>query len=165
MNIIFLDIDGVLNSQKYLISNHDKILRFYKKHGKDINDIELLLQRQMYDISLDKVRILLDVIKKTDAKVVITSSWKKLKIYPYVVMKLIGMGIPIIGETLDNGDNRGYGIKKYILENNVMHYVIIDDDLFDDYDEELMERLVKTSFYDDGLKEEHKGKIIKKILK
>ena len=164
MGIIFLDIDGVLNSQKYLISNHDKVALFYHKYGKEISD-ELFLIRKMYDIDFSKVNILKEIIDITDAKVVIISSWKKLKIYPYIRDKLIEIGIPIIGETIDDGSDRGSGIKRYILENNIDNYVIIDDSKFDDYDNELIKRLIMTSFYDEGLKEDQKDKVVKILRK
>jgi len=163
MKVIFLDIDGVLNSQKYLINNYERVIKFYNKYGKDVSDINLLLERQMLDINIDKVKLLKEIIDFTGTLVVIISSWKKLKIYPYVVGKLISMGIPIIGQTIDNGDNRGTGIKKYLNENNITNYVILDDEIFKDYDQELISRLVKTSFYDDGIKIEHKKEIIKKL--
>ena len=163
MKVIFLDIDGVLNSQKYLINNYERVIKFYNKYGKDVSDINLLLERQMLDINIDKVKLLKEIIDFTGTLVVIISSWKKLKIYPYVVGKLISMGIPIIGQTMDNGDNRGTGIKKYLNENNITNYVILDDEIFKDYDQELISRLVKTSFYDDGIKMEHKKEIIKKL--
>lgn len=163
MNIIFLDIDGVLNCQKYLMNNHDKVIEFYKRHGNNINSIDLLVERQMYDIDLEKVKILKDIIDSTNAKVVITSSWKKLEIFPYVICELKNMGIPVIGNTSDNGSNRGFGIKKYIDQNNIDNYVILDDEVFNDYDLELLSRLVKTSFYDNGLKIEHKEIIVKRL--
>ena len=138
MNIIFLDIDGVLNSQKYLISSHKSVVDFYEQYGRNIKDIDLLLKRKMFDIDTSKVMILRDVIDRTGAKVVIISSWKKLEIYPYVVSNLIDMGISIVGSTCDNGSNRGFGIRKYCEENNIDNYVIIDDDVFDEYDIELL---------------------------
>ena len=50
MNIIFLDIDGVLNDQK--------VIDFYK--GKDYIKVDKksLLKRQMLDIDINKLNIL-----------------------------------------------------------------------------------------------------------
>ena len=147
MKIIFLDIDGVLNSQKYFSENSDRNDEYYS-HNND------LFQRKMLDIDLSKLERLLMIIKETNAKVVITSSWKRLDVFVRIANKLQEMGIPIIGVTVDNGINRGLGIKDYLAKNMVKNYIILDDDTFLDYDEELLNHLVKTSFYEDGLNEE-----------
>ena len=161
MKIIFLDIDGVLNSNDFFASNHEEV----KKIKYDLNDIDTLLKRQMMDIDFSKVMILKKVVDETNAKVVITSSWKKLKIFPYVMCALIREGIPIIDITHDNGYNRGIGIRKYLLEHDVRDYVVLDDDIFDDYDKEILNNLVKTSFFDGGLKEEHANELVKRLKK
>ena len=161
LKIVFLDIDGVLNSSDFFASNCEEV----KKFKYDLNDTYMLLKRQMMDIDYKKVAILKEIINETDAKVVITSSWKKLKIFPYVMCNLICEGIPIIDITHDKGYDRGTGIKKYLLEHDVDvdGYVILDDDIFNDYDEEIINKLVKTSFYHGGLEEKHAKEIIKKL--
>ena len=65
----------------------------------------------------------------------------------------------------ENSDNRGLGIKNYLQQNNIREYIILDDDIFPDYDEELQKHLVKTNFYQDGLNEELSQIAIKKLQK
>ena len=65
----------------------------------------------------------------------------------------------------ENSDNRGLGIKNYLQQNNIREYIILDDDIFPDYDEELQKHLVKTNFYQDGLNEELSQIVIKKLQK
>lgn len=161
MRIIFLDIDGVLNSQKYFIDNCWKINEFYKNTYQDT--VESLKMRKMLDIDLEKLRLLKQIIDCCKAKVVVISSWKKLKVYSLIKEELIKIGIPIIGETIDNNDNRGFGIKEYLRENPNTDYIILDDDIFPDYDEGLLSHLIKTNFYENGLDEEAKNKAIKKL--
>ena len=165
MKVIFLDIDGVLNSNDFFASNHQDVVAFYKGHESCWNNINVSIKRQMMDIDFDKLKILKSVIDETHAKVVVTSSWKKMHIYPYIVNEFNKLGIPIIGHTNDNGSDRGMGIKRYLLTHKVDEYVIIDDDIFDDYDDEIMNRLVKTSFYNGGLQDSHKEELIKKLTK
>ena len=56
MKIIFLDIDGVLNSDTYLESRLDK---------SEDNRIDL-----------SRVKLLADLVKSTGAKIVLTSTWR-----------------------------------------------------------------------------------------
>ncbi len=59
MKIIFLDIDGVLNSDEY----------FDKISNLDIQGIE-------QEIDIEKVKLLKEAINETGAKVVLSSSWR-----------------------------------------------------------------------------------------
>lgn len=150
-NIIFLDIDGVLNSDKYFDSISNK---------ECINPVD----RLMLDIDVSKVKILLEIINKTNAKIVITSSWRRMKLYPYIKERLISMGLPVVGETPFIEGRRGEEIKSYLLENRVSNYCIIDDEVFKDY-KELEDYLVVTDFYEDGLTIDHAKGVVKKLIK
>ncbi len=66
VNIIFLDIDGVLNSKNYFIERHPKVLKLYK-NNKSPDTISLKLKRMMLDIDLNKLNILKEIIKATGA--------------------------------------------------------------------------------------------------
>ena len=158
MKVIFLDIDGVLNCTSYFIERHSEIAKLYE-NNKD-NKRLLSLKRMMLDIDNRKLELLKDIIDVTGAKVVVTSSWKRLDIFNDVEELLISMGIPIVGTTKDKSYNRGTGIKKYLKENQVEEYIVLDDDIFEDYDTEIMNHLVKTSFSHGGLNESHKKKAI-----
>lgn len=150
-NIIFLDIDGVLNSDKYFDSIDNK-------------ECMNLVDRLMLDIDVSKVKLLLEVINKTNAKIVITSSWRRMKLYPYIKERLISMGLPVVGETLFIEGRRGEEIRSYLLENRVSNYCIIDDEVFKDY-KELEDYLVVTDFYEDGLTIDHAKGVVKKLIK
>ena len=154
MKIIFLDFDGVLNSQKHFVKNHELVKEYCNINQNKMNDLDVMLERKMLDINLSNLENLVKIIKKTHAKVVVTSSWKILEIFPLICERLRRLGVPIIGVTMDESINRGYGIKQYLNENNVDNYIIIDDDIFPDYDDELLDHLIKTSFYEDGLNKE-----------
>lgn len=150
-NIIFLDIDGVLNSNKYFDSISNK-------------ECMNLVDRLTLDIDVSKVKILLEVINKTNAKIVITSSWRRMKLYPYIKERLISMGLPVVGETPFIKGRRGEEIRSYLLENRVSNYCIIDDEVFKDY-KELEDYLVVTDFYEDGLTIDHAKGVVKKLIK
>ncbi len=164
MNVIFLDIDGVLNDLNYFMERHPKVLELYTNKIYDNSDT-LKLQRLMLDIDIKKLKILKEIIDETKSLVVITSSWKTLEVFPYVKNELIKLGIPIIDVTKDHNFDRGTGIKNYLKEHNVENYIILDDDIFKDYDEELLSHLIKTSFISKGLSNNHKEKAIKKLIK
>ena len=150
-NIIFLDIDGVLNSDKYFDSISNK---------ECINPVD----RLMLDIDMSKVKLLLEVINKTNAKIVITSSWRRMKLYPYIKERLVSMGLPVVGETPFIEGRRGEEIKLYLANNYVSNYCIIDDEVFKDYNT-LEDNLVITNFYEDGLTIDHAKGVVKKLIK
>ena len=158
--IIFLDIDGVLNSNKYFSSRE----YYYKEHKKIEYTLEDTIKRQLYDIDMNKLELLLKVVKITTTKIVITSSWRRLSIYPYIKKYLIEVGLPIIGETPYIEGNRGKEIRYYLKNNKVDSFVILDDEIFKDFNE-LINNLVKTSFYEEGLTIDSCNEIIKRLKK
>ena len=150
-NIIFLDIDGVLNSDKYFDSISNK---------ECINPVD----RLMLDIDMSKVKLLLEIVGRTNAKIVITSSWRRMKLYPYIKERLVSMGLPVIGETPFLEGQRGEEIRAYLADNQVDNFCIIDDEVFKDY-QELEDNLIKTNFYEDGLTKEHANEVVKRLSK
>lgn len=162
MKIIFLEIDGVLNSEQYFMDNCDNINRYISEYEK-LSYKDAIIMEKLLEIDVNSLYLLIELINKTNAKVVITSSWKYLQYFKKICDKLKEYGVPIIGITNDEGFNRGLGIRNYIENNKIKKYIIIDDDIFPDYDEELLEHLVKTSFYDGGLNEELMNYAVSKL--
>jgi len=77
---------------------------------------------------------------------------------------LISKGLPIIDVTPKLND-RGEEIRTYLwnqilLEDKVDNFVILDDDIFPDFNE-LENYLIKTSFYEDGLTEEISNDVVR----
>lgn len=81
--------------------------------------------------------------------------------YPLVEEYLVSKGLPIIGTTPMINSQRGKEIKTYLKEHNIKDFIIIDDEIFKDFDDEIINRLVKTDFYQDGLEEQHVVEAIK----
>jgi len=159
--IIFLDIDGVLNCSKTFKESFE-INRHYRKY-MDNSSYIYKLKCMLSEISVDKVRLVKEIVDNTGAKIVITSAWRKLRLFPLIEEYLVNKGLPIIDHTINTG-YRGEEIKKYINDNNIKDFIVIDDEIFDDYDDFILNRLIKTSFYEDGINEEHIEEAIK-ILK
>lgn len=160
-NIIFLDIDGVLNSGRYFYEISNEKIKFYNNAKHDKNDINDRISYYMLEINEYNLNILRSIIEETDSKVVITSSWKFMRLFDRLAERLISMGIPIIDKTIDEGSNRGEGILNYVKEHNITNYIVLDDDIFEDYNDTILSRLVKTSFDDNGLDDVAKVKAIK----
>ena len=155
--IIFLDIDCVLNSQDTFRDNHEYSKFFVKYMGDNVNDI---ITYKMLDIDLDKVFMVRDICNLTGAKVVISSSWRQSRWYLLIEEKLTSLGIPIVGVTPYIDGNRGDEIRKYLEDNQVVDFVILDDEIFPDFNE-LENYLVKTSFYDNGLDYEISREVVR----
>lgn len=154
VKIIFLDIDGVLN--------YGGCPDRAPSNCIGIADEKLSLLKQIVDV--------------TNAKIVLISTWKfgwekiekdkMLKDCVYMDQQFANHGLTIYDATYDRGWNRGYGIINYInmSEDYIDSWIVIDDEVFVDYEENgILPKLIKTSFYNDGLKEEHVIKAIKML--
>ena len=167
MNIIFLDVDGVLTYSEY-------------------NNIETA------DIDIDKVKLLKEICDKSNAKVVISSSWKGSekhtpKIYYILLDILKGNGIEVIGTTpyicarfkkeemmqpfmsigdlmdfkVEYGTGRVAEIRQWLTDHKIDNFVILDDENWNwaDYGYE-KNWLQSTWFGNGGLKREHVDKAV-----
>jgi len=169
LKIIFLDIDGVLNSVSFLDSKdnqRDELRKYYKENIDNIDfeeELNLILKRRLLDIDFNKLDMIIEVCKITNSKVVIISTWKIYEFWNIIKEYLINYGLPIIDETIDYKYNRGKEIREY-LENHkeIDKYVIIDDEYFKDY-KGLDPYLVQTDYYKDGFNEEHKKLVLSKL--
>ena len=132
-NIIFLDIDGVLNCQTFFESYHNskKVLRKQLKSNEidksDYYKSQLCVERIMW---LNKL------CADTKANVVISSTWRKNKTVEELqeILNNSGATFKIIGKTgIDESRIRGVEISKYLDHYRGelkldCEYVIIDDD-------------------------------------
>ena len=121
MNIIFLDIDGVLNTgrnQDYQEKRDGKI-KFHHQFNFDNECMENLKE----------------IILKFDAYIVISSSWRieKDKIYWSEILRnfrLYQIEDRIIGKTPSFSTIRGEEIKKWLSDNkcDISNFIILDDE-------------------------------------
>ena len=151
MKIIFLDIDGVLNSEMYKTS-----------HLEDCDD---------KFIDLSRVKLLSDIVNATDAKIVLTSSlrieWDKSSELcgddgKYINDCLAKYGLSITDKTpfFNLFDHRRKEILAWLKEhyNHIESFVILDDINFG-WDV-LLSRVVITNPCGYGLEEIHVQKAI-----
>lgn len=128
MKAIFLDVDGVLNSDEYF----DKI--------KNLN-----IDGIQSEIDVEKIKLLNIAINETMAKIVLTSSWRYTRNAQELRKLLSEYGISTDSTPFIQNE-RGLEIKQYLSEHpDVEDFVIIDDEIFDSYDDELIKKLVKIS--------------------
>lgn len=121
---IFLDVDGVLNSSNY----YDRKCKFsiYKKLLNDYSEKIAFDASEFDPIAVERLN---DLIKRTDAKIVLSSSWRHNS-YIEDIFKAVGIIAPIFSTTPYLGTKRGYEIKAWIDEQPKPYaYVIIDDEL------------------------------------
>ena len=153
MKAIFLDKDGVLNSDEY----------FDKIEVQDIKGIES-------DIDLETVKLLKEAVDATGAKVVVTASARYTANGKFLIELLREHKIfPDLTPFIDN--KRGIEIKQWLSEHpEIDDFVILDDEIFDSYDEELMKKLIKISngngiTFGEGLQRKDVDKIIQRLGK
>ena len=133
MNIIFLDIDGVLRT-----------------HKSDLEWSQCLgipIPLNVYERNFDKkiVSYINEIGGYTRAKIVVTSTWR-IK-HSLEELKMIfrdnGILVDVIGKT-DICLNRGEEIKQYIIDNEIENYVVIDDQVNDILKHISKERVIKV---------------------
>lgn len=127
--VIFLDIDGVLNSTKSCEFYHKK----YGGNGYGgffKEDEEPTLENVLWDDEC--VHWLDKIVKETGASIVISSTWRKhygLLAFHSMFKLYSVFDLDIVGKTKQKGFiGRGKEIQDYIDENNITNYVILDDD-------------------------------------
>lgn len=131
MKVIFLDIDGVLNTPQTRA-----------KCGK-LRGVERKL--------IDNLR---HVVAMTQAKLVLTSAWKVHfddMMFPtdetgaYLYRRLFERGLWIY-DKVGNGE-RGAAIHAYLAKHKstITHWVVLDDEIAPDFDKVILSHLVKVS--------------------
>ena len=120
---IFLDIDGVLNSD---------LTEEYTPDG-------------YVGISDENVAVLKQILDATGAKIILTSTWR-IEWDPderkcgvdalYLIEKLKKFGIEIYDKIWreDMMAYRGFEIKTYVEEHGIESWIVIDDDMFFDFE-------------------------------
>lgn len=148
---IFLDIDGVLNSEHTL-------------EDRSTSDASIIC-----DQYLENLR---NIVEKTDAKLVLSSSWRVYFGYTidgpthsYAIQLVQALAkhnlklhdaTPFVKGLFSS--ERGLEIKTYIKQNNITDYVVIDDEEFSDFKTHLdMSRFVQTTFGDETTTIENEG--------
>lgn len=128
--VVFLDVDGVLNTRTTVERTPD----FHT--GIDDARVEILAKA---------------VRKYGNADIVLSSDWKDMKEdeddFCYLISQLEKKGLALAGKTTDHYNNRGEGILKYLeLHPEIDEFVILDDNKFDFRDYlNLWERLLITN--------------------
>lgn len=131
MKVLFLDIDGVLNSTKTCVATGGYPMELHHRSGFDWMAIKLL--QRLCDSS--------------GLQIVLSSAWRLHHHYDEVAG---AFDLPIIGATLSSspdGHQRGFEIRDWLARHpEVTAYAIIDDD--PDMLEEQTPYFVHTSGYE-----------------
>jgi len=141
-NLIFLDIDGVLNCQLHYESLQFKDYKEAKKQLRKSVKKQLIEELEYYSsqISKERIKLLNALCEETESVVVISSTWRKNKTVDELktIFSFCGGTFNIIDKTPVTGYERGTEISLWLKDNcekyfNVPYYdfyryAIIDDD-------------------------------------
>lgn len=132
MKVLFLDIDGVLNSHRTAIA-----------HGGFPHGFS---PEQMQKFDHAAIGLIRKVCEETGAVIVLSSSWRILHAVDECAT---GLDLPIIDRTPSLTGNRGQEIAAWLAEHSsVIIYAIVDDD--SDMLESQRTQFVQTS-HEEGL--------------
>ena len=113
-NIVFLEIDGVLNSDSFFYKRYKSSRGLRMIDIFNLNEDDDLALSKLADIDLDALERAVEITKSTNSKVVITSIWKDLRCYDKIKNHLIDLGLPIVDKLPGEYNDRGIEIKKYL---------------------------------------------------
>lgn len=118
MNIIFLDVDGVLNSINKLIETYNKTHKPHSGYSYPFDEK-----------CLENLKLL---IQETNSKIVITSTWRKDEEGRRTLLKALSeyeLDNKVIGYTPVLDETRGIEIKQFLISlKETPNFVILDDD-------------------------------------
>lgn len=115
--VIFLDIDGVLNSQVSCFND------------------DLAIRTKLGYIGTKELNRFKELLASTDAKVVLISSWAKsskhddYKDREKEISEALGVDIHDTIDFTGGGRSRGESILRYVLDHEVEKYVVLDDSI------------------------------------
>ena len=164
MNIIFLDIDGVLNSESDF-GPHKENPHLGHRRG----------------LSNPKLDLLKKLVSLTEAKLVLVSSWKvryekylknhEDEVGVYLFNKLKEFDLSIYDTTLkydlSNGKDRGLEITSWLIDHQkeVSNWIILEDEEYPDYERyDILSHLIKTDM-ENGLTDEIVAKAVSALNK
>ena len=134
---IFLDVDGVLNNENYIV-------KCYNKHHKPMS-----MNHVPFDPKcLNNLMILVQQIQQLDydVNIILSSTWRLNEIdYNIVDARLAEYGLSLNGKTSYIDGIRGMEIKDFLQDKCYTNFIILDDDIFDIQDY-FPNNLVKTDF-------------------
>jgi len=145
--LIFLDIDGVLNSEEYFLSEA------YKKETSAMSDAMIALVEYNTHLDHKAIQLLNNLIDKSGANVVLSSTWRIINTPEQMTKMLQDRGAtfkvidrtPVLYGKVNDRIPRGKEIKAYLKSLKVQpdSFVILDDnnDML-----ELKNRLVLTRY-------------------
>ena len=145
MKVIFVDVDGVLNSDDFIDSVKGK-----------------------QDIDIKTVLLLKRAIEETGAKIVMDTSFRYTQSFLKVQEMLLQNGI-MFDKTPFIDNERGKEIKQYLSKHkDIEDYILLDDVVFPDFDDELLNHLIKmddtnTRGIGKGLQEKDVEEIIRRF--
>lgn len=118
MNIIFLDVDGVLNSRNKLIEVYNKTHKPHSSYSYPFDEI-----------CLENLKLL---VQNTNSKIVITSTWRKYSVGIDTLLKKLkeyNLDTEVIGYTKVLNTTREEEIKEYLSTcQEISNFIILDDD-------------------------------------
>ena len=122
------------------------------------------------EVDVEKIKLLKQAVIQTGAKVVLSSSWRHTKNGEQLKELLAKFEI-YTDRTPYLQNKRGIEIKQWLINNeNIEDFVILDDEIFDTYDDILMSKLIKVSNGDgrnfgEGLLQKDIDEIVKRFGK
>lgn len=157
MNILFLDIDGVLNS------NEDHLIHeaWWDMFSTRLNDKYVYGKLSGDFMSKKKLNFLSEIIEKYGFKLVGVSSWFSTRYTPVHFSRTTGLLMEETTSHTGGGKGRGQSVEEYVRLHNPDKVIILDDSWREMYSLEQQEKYCVHIDGRSGLRECHLKEIEK----
>ena len=133
---IFLDVDGVLNNENYIV-------KCYNKHHKSMSMNHVPFDPKCLN---NLMKLVHKIEKHFEVSIILSSTWRLHEVdYEIVNARLEEYCLSLNGKTSYIDGIRGIEIKDFLQDKNYTNFIILDDDIFDIQDY-FPNNLVKTDF-------------------
>lgn len=151
MNLLFLDIDGVLNSGK----DHDLHEAWWNSFGWRFNSLFVYGNKSGDYMRKKKLKVFEEIVETHDFTLIGVSSWFSTQYTHQDFSQLTGLHMEDVTDYTGGGIQRGEAVQRYMNKHNPNKVIILDDSWLQVYNPEQQQKYCVRIDSQVGLQQYH----------